>query len=572
MTSILPNGKQYYPKPDGTPAVGWKVYTFDTNTSNPRATYSDINASSPNANPVILDARGEAKIFWNGNYRVTLKDNLDNSIWTVDDVEGDTSHVQSTNIVYGITAAEAALPVTPKFFIYAPGPRIDVRRYLTAWDDGSLQTTGLQDAINYTYARKGRLILPDGLNVASGALALTMSGNRSTQGLAIEGAGWVGSKITQAGSPAALFAFSGATPTGNPSEAPLVLENFSIVGTGNTAHGVTLNGLSYWRMSNMQMRNCDRGINLSSALVGLIDQGTMSNENNYGIYTRKNGAGSGCNLIKVKDCIFNLNSLVGLDIGSGVKTSFQGCDVEANGTAADTTTGGMFVRATVDDDIGFAIVEMDDMWFESNKGQPFRVENTGGLFLSISNSLFLSGEAFREILISGANRVSIENCFSPGGGGDLWDITATYLSIKNSQVTTLTDTGVTYPTYENFSTSTANYIKGLTDSYTGTLTGCTTSPTATIFIAMQGNEVILNIGSTIAATSNTTSCTITGLPARYRPTASRKVLVCSLNNGVEATMIGSVETDGSIHLRQDTTFTAAGTKGAGTGPLTGYRI
>lgn len=113
MTSILPNGKQYYPKPDGTPAVGWKVQTFDTNTSNPRATYSDINGSFPNTNPVILDARGEAKIFWNGNYRVTLKDNLDNIIWTVDDVEGDTAHVQSTNIVYGITIAEAAATVTP---------------------------------------------------------------------------------------------------------------------------------------------------------------------------------------------------------------------------------------------------------------------------------------------------------------------------------------------------------------------------------------------------------------------------------------------------------------------------
>lgn len=87
MTAILfPNGKQYYALPNGVPNVGGKVYTYAAGTSTPQATYSDAAGTIPNTNPVVLDARGEALIFWNGNYKVVLKDLNDNTIWTVDNI------------------------------------------------------------------------------------------------------------------------------------------------------------------------------------------------------------------------------------------------------------------------------------------------------------------------------------------------------------------------------------------------------------------------------------------------------------------------------------------------------
>lgn len=87
MTATLfPNGKQYYALPTGIPNVGGKVYTYIAGTSTPLATYSDAAGTIPNTNPVVLDARGEALIFWNGNYKVVLKDLNDNLIWTVDNV------------------------------------------------------------------------------------------------------------------------------------------------------------------------------------------------------------------------------------------------------------------------------------------------------------------------------------------------------------------------------------------------------------------------------------------------------------------------------------------------------
>lgn len=87
MAMLLPEGKQSYTNSVGAPLVGGKVYTFDSGTNNPRVTYADAAATVPNANPVILDARGEATIFWNGAYKIVLKDAADVTIWTVDGIQ-----------------------------------------------------------------------------------------------------------------------------------------------------------------------------------------------------------------------------------------------------------------------------------------------------------------------------------------------------------------------------------------------------------------------------------------------------------------------------------------------------
>jgi Right handed beta helix region len=83
---LLPEGKQSFENSAGAPLVGGKVYTYDAGTSTPRTTWIDAAQTTPNANPIILDARGEATIFWSGSYKVVLKDAADATIWTVDNV------------------------------------------------------------------------------------------------------------------------------------------------------------------------------------------------------------------------------------------------------------------------------------------------------------------------------------------------------------------------------------------------------------------------------------------------------------------------------------------------------
>lgn len=105
MATLLPEGKQNFNKSDGTPLAGGKLYTYAAGTSTPKATYSDAGGTTPNANPVILDARGEATIFWDGAYKAILKDALDNTIWTVD---GFSSTVSSTDLADYTSSSKGA--------------------------------------------------------------------------------------------------------------------------------------------------------------------------------------------------------------------------------------------------------------------------------------------------------------------------------------------------------------------------------------------------------------------------------------------------------------------------------
>jgi len=84
--AILPNPKQQYFSTAGKPLSGGKVYTYAAGTSTPKATYSDAAGTIPNANPVILDSRGEATIFWSGTYKVVLTTSADATIYTQDNI------------------------------------------------------------------------------------------------------------------------------------------------------------------------------------------------------------------------------------------------------------------------------------------------------------------------------------------------------------------------------------------------------------------------------------------------------------------------------------------------------
>ena len=90
MASLYPQPKAQFFAADGTPAVGYKVYTYvaDGTFSTLKSTYSDT-VGTANTNPIILDSRGEATIFWDGIYDVKLTTDTGGSVWT------------QTNVGYG---------------------------------------------------------------------------------------------------------------------------------------------------------------------------------------------------------------------------------------------------------------------------------------------------------------------------------------------------------------------------------------------------------------------------------------------------------------------------------------
>lgn len=86
-TSLATPPKVQFLDSNGNPLVGGKVYTYAAGTTTPLATYQDYAGNIQNTNPVILDSRGEAQIWYGaGQYKVVLKDSTDYEIWTVDNL------------------------------------------------------------------------------------------------------------------------------------------------------------------------------------------------------------------------------------------------------------------------------------------------------------------------------------------------------------------------------------------------------------------------------------------------------------------------------------------------------
>ena len=87
IATLSPSPKMQFFTAAGVPLVGGKLFTYASGTTVPLATYTSSAATTANTNPVILDSRGEANVWFGpSRYTLLLKDSLDNLIWTADGV------------------------------------------------------------------------------------------------------------------------------------------------------------------------------------------------------------------------------------------------------------------------------------------------------------------------------------------------------------------------------------------------------------------------------------------------------------------------------------------------------
>jgi hypothetical protein len=113
-------------------------------------------------------------------------------------------------------------------------------------------------------------------------------------------------------------------------------------------------------------------------------------------------------------------------------------------------------------------------------------------------------------------------------------------------------------------------------TFTGTLTGCTTAPTATFHYTIAGNICTISManGANLTGTSNSTSMTITGMPAVCEPATQTPILPCvvedngllilaaaEINPGLGTIILLGANVNGTKIQYTNTGFTASGTKG-----------
>lgn len=116
MAVLTPSPKMQFESAAGVPLSGGKVYTYAAGTTTPQATFTDYTGATPNANPIILNSRGEAAI-WLGSasYKFKLTDANDVEIWVVDYISAPTSGVSpvlSGNVVIDSDTPGVALKIT----------------------------------------------------------------------------------------------------------------------------------------------------------------------------------------------------------------------------------------------------------------------------------------------------------------------------------------------------------------------------------------------------------------------------------------------------------------------------
>lgn len=89
MATVLPQGSNQFFDNAGNPLAGGTLRADAAGTNTLKAIFADAAGTVPLANPLTLDSAGRATIFWDGAYKVTLRDSANNLIWTVDNIQGD---------------------------------------------------------------------------------------------------------------------------------------------------------------------------------------------------------------------------------------------------------------------------------------------------------------------------------------------------------------------------------------------------------------------------------------------------------------------------------------------------
>lgn len=129
---------------DGIPAVGAKVFTYQAGSTTPQTTYADEAGTTPNPNPIILNARGEPpQPFWlieGQSYKFVFTSSTD--------TDPPTSPIRTLDNIIGvgdnmITVSQwQSVGVTPTY--------INANTFTVAGDQTNIFTVGLRVKLNVT--------------------------------------------------------------------------------------------------------------------------------------------------------------------------------------------------------------------------------------------------------------------------------------------------------------------------------------------------------------------------------------------------------------------------------------
>lgn len=622
--NLAPLAIQKFFDNNGNPMNGGLLFTYVSGTTTKIATYTDSSGGTPNSNPIQLDYRGECRVWLDPTltYKFTLAPSGDTDppskpIWTVDNITSAISFADLTQqiigqILYPITAAEIAAGVTPVSYWIPPG---NVLRYGTNTTPGTTDmTTALQASLNQRAQSGARVYVPTGTYLQTSALSYPLS----LTPLYMYGDGQFASVITTALNIENLTNAGADATHGLPD--PVIHDlsfynTFTVTaGAGSTSFHVHLNNPLNARIYNVYCRSNfgDADFNANNHAGIWLEQvggyGAAFQNLITGCWIQNGQINMGTSDSAVTECICwghpcdyaikvnstniavqNCYDLTGSRNHGAVwlTTSATLCRVQGNffdGAQGAVNSGyGVWGDAqlsnVIENNIFWTMTKAavwlvdPQLWnvsgnvFQNCGSQSLTTDDSDVVLntTTIANNNNVSNNTH---LRTDARAVSAYAIFEKNSGANaqvnryignqIADTTGQYLAagiflaagLYNQQSLMLGNAGK----------SAATEFSG---QYTGTLTGCTTAPTATINYTRQGNWVSLYCPA-LSAVSNTTACTITGMPAAIRPANTGRGFAFVLTNSVATFGACAIDNTGVITLyvaNSSTGFTAALNKG-----------
>jgi len=321
------------------------------------------------------------------------------------------------------------------------------------------------------------------------------------------------------------------------------LRNLSINGNKACANGVKVYGAM--ELDAIEVQNCS---NAGIWLWQFINQTRLyrvaSNYNTkYGLLVG-NGTDAGNTIFSVESSDFNSNA-VGVRIESAQFARFAAVVCEAN------TQHGLQLYQYSKPSV-VAALNFSNCWFENNgsAGSHSAVTfdsdthssavDTSPHHITFDHCELSAASGAKCIIGTAGQFFRFLNCDTSGAitlATDVYDS-----GFENRHITgsaTITNSGT-----RNYDTASGV----IPIPYTGTLTGCTTTPTGRVNATKSGSMVTIDVPA-FTATSTATSKTITGMPAPLRPATQKSGIFIGSDSG-RANAIGLflVGTNGTITL------------------------
>jgi Pectate lyase superfamily protein len=452
MAFILANGKQQYFDNSGNPLVGGRLFTMEPGpgVTTPKSTWTDAGETALNTNPIILDARGEAQVFWSGSYNVRVETATGGLIYTVESIVGgddalradlaNTSNAARGDALIGVQLA--GISTVPRTQHAKNAEVISVKDYGAVGDGITDDTAAITAALTAVHLLPtgGELYFPAGIyGVTTVVYAWPTAGDNVT--VNIRGAGQRATVIKKLGSsttPVFNFSSTPALNNGVYSE----FANFCIQGN-NLCPGIQVTQFARWVTRNLLVTDCTVGMDAVGTLICDFYSQILQ-ENQIGFRCRQSG-GIYPNLISFWGGGLFVNSTTGADIGEAQNVAFNATDIEINGTAANPATAGVIIRSTCGLVGEHSTISFNGAWVEGNLGNGgIVVENATFLSLVLRDVPFNQNEAGRSLTCGSIRSLYIENCCN-NVSGSFYEIGACQNTvIRGGSANTVNDSSINF--------------------------------------------------------------------------------------------------------------------------------